>query len=298
VLERVGFIGLGAMGRPMARRLLAAGAPLVVQTRTAAHAHETARAGAEVVATPAAVAARCDVVCSCLLDSHAVRQVYLGPAGLLSAARPGQVLLEHGTFDPALARELGAAARSVGAAFLDAPVTGGPEGAAAGRLVTMVGGDPDALERARAVLDAYSHDVVHVGESGAGLQLKLVNQHLVTCHVAAAAEAAALVLRAGIPPETAERVLTSGWGASAMLARCLPRALGRVPETDGAGIGGLLAVQELVAALASGAGLQLDVLDASHRLLGAGVARGLAERDLAALAELFLFDPMQRSATQ
>jgi 3-hydroxyisobutyrate dehydrogenase-like beta-hydroxyacid dehydrogenase len=296
--ERVGFVGLGTMGRPMAGRLLAAGTPLVVQTRTEAHAHEPARAGAEVVATPAAVAARCDVVCSCLLDSDAVRHVYLGPAGLLGAARPGHLFVEHGTFDPAVARELAEAARGVGAAFLDAPVTGGPEGAAAGRLVAMVGGDADALARARPLLDAYSREVVHVGGSGAGLQLKLVNQHLVTCHVAAAAEAAALVVSAGIPPEAAERVLTSGWAASVMLARCLPRALGRAPETDGAAIGGLLEVQDLVAGLASAAGLQLEVLDAGRRLLGAGVARGLAERDLAALADIFILDPRPRSAIQ
>jgi 3-hydroxyisobutyrate dehydrogenase-like beta-hydroxyacid dehydrogenase len=128
------------MGGPMARRLLAAGVDLTVQTRTASHAQGLIAAGARVVESPAELAAGVDVLLACLLDDEVIEAVWLGQAGILEGARPGQVLVEHGTFDPALAQRISRGASEIGASFLDVPVTGGPEGAEKGELVLMAGG--------------------------------------------------------------------------------------------------------------------------------------------------------------
>ncbi len=279
----VGFIGLGVMGGAMARRLLAAGHEVVVHNRTVARAEALAAHGARVATSPAEVAAAADPVFACLLDGPAVEDVWLGPEGIVAAARPGQVLVEHGTFAPALAREVAAAAAARGAAFLDVPVTGGPEGARAGTLVAMAGGDPVALDRLRPLLAAYACDVVHAGASGAGLELKLVNQLLVGCHVAAAAEAAALLRALRIEPAAALRVLTAGWAASAMLERCLPRALRGDHAGDGAPIGGMVEIQRLVAALAADAGAPLRLVPTVRALFEDAVAAGLGDHDLSGL---------------
>src|SRR5882757_2919062 len=218
----------------MARRVLAAGHPLVVYNRTPAKAAELARAGARTAATPAQVVEEADLVCACLLDGAAIEEVYHGPAGMVAAARPGQVFVEHATFAPGLARDLARALAERGAAFLDAPVTGGPEGADAGTLTVMVGGPAEALERAGDVLKSYAGRVLHIGAAGAGLELKLVNQLLVSAHAAAAAEAAAILRSRRIPLDLAYETLTSGWADSRMLDRSLTRILDGSLDESGA----------------------------------------------------------------
>jgi 3-hydroxyisobutyrate dehydrogenase-like beta-hydroxyacid dehydrogenase len=283
VAEAVGFVGLGTMGGRMAARLLAAGHPVVAHTRTPAHGRPLAALGAELVASPAAVAERCDVVLGCLLDSAVVEHVHLGPSGLLSVARRGQVFAEHGTFAPALARRLAAVAAERGATFLDAPVTGGPEGAAAGSLVCMVGGEAAAVERAAPAVGAFAREVVRVGPSGAGLELKLVNQLLVAVHAVAAAEAAALLQRLDVPWPVAERVLTSGWASSAVLARSLPRVAASDYAGSGAPIGLLLEVLPLVAAVCQERGVDAELFRYAHETLARATDAGLGELDIAGL---------------
>ncbi|WP_432826728.1 NAD(P)-dependent oxidoreductase [Dactylosporangium sp. CA-092794] len=242
----IGFIGLGAMGMPMARRLRDRGDELVVWSRTAAKAAAVAADNVRVVDGPAAVARACPVVVSCLLDGAAIESVYLGADGVIANAAPGALLVEHGTFAPALARRLAAAAGERRAQFLDAPVTGGAAGAAAGTLIGMVGGEAGASARLVPVASAYCASVERVGPSGAGVALKLVNQMLVAAHTLSAVEAAALVRAAGIPVEVADRVLNGGWAASAMLARNLePAVTGRYPD-QGATVGLLTEVLGLV----------------------------------------------------
>src|SRR4051794_29847192 len=140
VAPRVGFVGLGAMGSRMAARLVDAGYDVIVHNRTRHREADLVRRGARSAASPRALVPDVNIVVSCLLDDDAVREVYLGPAGMAAAARPGQVFIEHATFSPALAREIEAAVRVSGASFLDAPVSGGPEGASTGTLTAMVGG--------------------------------------------------------------------------------------------------------------------------------------------------------------
>jgi 3-hydroxyisobutyrate dehydrogenase-like beta-hydroxyacid dehydrogenase len=285
--ERLGFVGLGAMGRGMALALCAAGHEVVVHNRTRAKERELVAAGAEAAPSPQAVAARCDVVFSCLGGTEAVTDVYLAPGGLAGSARAGQVLVEHGTFSPRLARSVAAAAAACGAAFVDAPVTGGPAGARARTLTVMAGGDAGAVDRVGPMLAAYAERVVHVGASGRGAELKVVNQLLVICHVAACAEALALIRALGLPLDACSDVLGSGWAASAMLLRGLERARRGTFAGDGATLAGLAAVRPLVAGCAGEEGVPAVVLPAAAALLERALAAGLGDCDVAGLVEVF-----------
>lgn len=282
----VGFVGLGIMGAAMATRLIGAGYPVSVYNRDARRATALAELGARVCGSPAELAQGCEVIAGCLLDTAAVRQVYLGDAGIVAWMPPGGILVEHGTFDPALAREVAQAAQSRGGAFLDAPVTGGPEGARAGTLTTMVGGDATALAAVEPLLRAYSARVLLVGGPGSGLILKLVNQLLVSIHLSAAAEAAALVGACGLDLDVCEEVLTSGWGASTMLARSLPLVARGSFTSTGATVGGLLEIQRLVHNLGTEVGLQLATFEAACSLFDMAESLGLGGSDPASLVQL------------
>ncbi|MFF3332778.1 NAD(P)-dependent oxidoreductase [Streptomyces sp. NPDC002888] len=280
----VGFAGLGVMGGPMAERLLRAGHRLRVWTRDRNKTERFADLGAVVAADPHELAAACDVVLSCLLDSEVVRSVYLGRRGLLAGTRPGTVLVEHGTFAPEVALALCEQAEQRGAAFVDAPVTGGRAAATAGSLVIMAGGREDAVERVAAVLSSYAAKLVRAGAPGNGLRLKLINQMLVTVHAAAAGEAAALVRSAGLDRDAAISVLCSGWGASTMLERSLPLALDEATDHDSnAPLGGLLEAQQLIAHMRP---VPLPVFDAAAGRFARATELGWQRRDLAALADL------------
>lgn len=279
--ESIGFLGLGEMGSRMARRLIDSGVETVVWTRTGSKAQ--ALRGAVAVEHPGEVAARCDIVFGCLLDDIAVDAVY---RQLLRAARAGQIFVEHGTFSPALARELSALARPRGAHFIDAPVTGGPEGAAAGTLIAMAGADVAVLASITPVMSAYLAECVPIGPSGSGLQLKLVNQMLVSAHMAAAAEAGALLRAMQIPLDAAMSVLERGWAASAMLSRELPRVLAGDFASTGTTIGALVGVQSLVAASYSEAGIRPRLLPLLQRIFLEG-SEDFAGADPAALVTLY-----------
>jgi 3-hydroxyisobutyrate dehydrogenase-like beta-hydroxyacid dehydrogenase len=280
---RVGFVGLGAMGSRMAANILRTGRPVIVYNRTASRAEELRKLGADVATSPSEVAEAATIVAGCLLDAAAIETVYLGSDGLLSKSRRGQVYVEHGTFPPELARRIAAAASATGAEFLDAPVTGGPEAATAGSLTMMLGGSAAAVELASPVLAGYAGRICHVGGSGAGLALKLVNQLLVSCHAAAAAEATALLRALAMPVEVAAEVLTSGWAASAMLDRALTRYSEDPAIASPASIGGLLEPQRLADQLATVNGLKLTVFPAAMTLFRRATDAGVGHNDVAAL---------------
>jgi 3-hydroxyisobutyrate dehydrogenase-like beta-hydroxyacid dehydrogenase len=277
---RVGFVGLGAMGSRMGLRLVDAGFVVVVHNRTRAREAELVRRGATPASSPREVAAMADIVVGCLLDDDAVRQVYLGDTGMAGSARRGQIFVEHGTFSPALARDVGAALDARGATFLDAPVSGGPEGAANGTLMVMVGGPDRHVATATDVMRAYASRVVHVGPAGAGLELKLVNQLLVSCHAAAAAEAEELIRRMEIPLDVAAAVLNASWASSAMLSRMFERRQPGADTPSQATVGGLEAPQRLVCELLASHNLAPTVSRAALDLFAAARAGGRGRHDL------------------
>lgn len=193
----VTVLGLGAMGRRMAARILAAGHPLNVWNRSPGPAAALAAQGAQVADSPRAAVAESDVCISMLTDDQAATEVWLGTHGALEAVRAGGIVVAAGTLRPTMVRELGAAARSRGLHFLDAPVAGSTPQAEAGALRSLVGGRVEEVETVRPVLSTYSSAVVHAGPVGAGATLKLMVNGLFTVQVAAVAELLALARAQG-----------------------------------------------------------------------------------------------------
>src|SRR5579875_3486819 len=216
-LPRVGFVGLGIMGRPMAHNLLRAGYPLVVWNRPPGPVAELQAAGAEAAATPAALAARCDVVITVLLNTEVVEQVVLGPEGLAAGLRPGATYVDMSSISPLATRRIAARLAARGVAMLDAPVSGGEIGAREGTLAIMVGGPAEALARVRPVLEVLGSRIVHLGEVGAGQVAKACNQLVVAVTIGAVAEALLLARAAGVDPARVREALLGGFAQSRVL---------------------------------------------------------------------------------
>jgi 3-hydroxyisobutyrate dehydrogenase len=221
--ERIGFIGLGTMGGGMARNLLAKGHPLAVWNRSPERLAPIVEAGAVPALGPADLAGRCDIVLLCVSDTSDVEQVTLGPGGIFHGLTPGSLVVDHSTISPRATRRLAEEAATRGAHWLDAPVSGGSEGAARGTLSIMVGGDPAQLERALPYLRAYGTTVTHVGPSGAGQLAKLVNQVLVVVTQQGVGEALLLAQAGGLDLDRAIEAVKGGAAGSWMLANRGPQ---------------------------------------------------------------------------
>ena len=217
--ERIGFIGLGIMGKPMARNLVAAGYELVVFSRTRAGVDALVAEGPGYVAAGSAreVAEAVSTVITMLPDSADVRDVVFGESGLLPAMGDGDLLVDMSTIAPATAREVAAALAENGAAALDAPVSGGDKGAIAGTLSIMVGGEAADFERAMPLFQAMGKTIVHVGAAGAGQVVKACNQVVVAIAYAAVSEALVLGSKAGVDPAKVIEVLGGGLAATRVM---------------------------------------------------------------------------------
>ncbi|MFQ5790786.1 MAG: NAD(P)-dependent oxidoreductase [Acidobacteriota bacterium] len=209
---KIGFIGLGNMGLHLAGNILDGGFDLHVYNRTPSKAALLVARGAAMASSPAELTERVDIVLACLADVAASEDVFLGENGVVSAARPGQILVDHSTVDPVTSRRLHRAAEQKGAHFLDAPLSGGPESAEAGTLTIMVGGDEAALQRALPVFQAVGKTIAHMGGPGAGSATKLVNQALVGVHTLASCEAILLGMKWGLGSGRLTGVLMRSWG--------------------------------------------------------------------------------------
>jgi 3-hydroxyisobutyrate dehydrogenase len=274
------------MGGPMSRRLLEAGHRLVVYNRTSSKAVPLAAAGATVAASLSELVARSTVICACLDRLEASEEVWLGPGGVRSGASAGSIAIDHGTIGPALARRIGIGLGERGIEFLDAPVSGGPEGAGQGTLTIMAGGSAEAFETALPVLRAYGRTIVRMGPIGAGSLTKLVNQLLTFVHGAAAAEAIGLAERLGLDLRSLGDVLQASFGQSRMLARTLGRVLERDFEA-GAPLRLYGKDLRLVHELGHSANAALPMIGAASRVLEQAQAAGLSDQDIAALVTLF-----------
>lgn len=224
-IRRVGFIGLGIMGAPMARNLLKAGFEVTVWNRTAARCEPLAAAGARVAESPSAVAQTSEVTVSCVTNSSDVEEVVLGPAGIIEGAIPGHVHIDCSTISPDVTRRIAGRLAEKQVAMLDAPVSGGDIGAKAGTLAIMVGGEGAVFERCLPVLQAMGETIVHCGPSGAGQVVKLCNQAAGGLNLLAMAEAIALARRAGVDPTKMLEVVSAGAAGSWMLSNLGPRAV-------------------------------------------------------------------------
>ncbi|MFM9484041.1 NAD(P)-dependent oxidoreductase [Pseudomonas monachiensis] len=223
-LPSLGFAGIGLMGLPMCRRLLAAGYPLAVWNRNPDKCRPLVEAGARQVASPAELCRHADVVMLCLADTSVVREVVFGPAGVVEGAKKGQLLVDFSSLEPNATREMAAelAART-GMGWLDTPVSGGVVGAEAGSLAIMVGGESQDLERVRPVLLNLGQRVTHMGGVGAGQVTKACNQMIVACNALVIAEVVALAERSGVDASLIAEALAGGFADSKPLQILAPQ---------------------------------------------------------------------------
>lgn len=225
--EQVGFIGLGIMGRGMTRNLLKAGFDVNVWNRTASKMDELAAEGAQKAASPAELASLCDIIITCVSDTPDVEQVILGESGVIERVRPGSLVIDMSTISPKATRAIAAKLREKGVAMLDAPVSGGSEGAARGTLSIMVGGAAADFERAMPVFQAMGKTITHVGAQGAGQMVKLVNQVLVVVNMLAAGEALLLAQAGGLDLEKTVNAVAGGAAGSWMWSNRAPQVIRR-----------------------------------------------------------------------
>ena len=221
-MTQIAFIGLGHMGLPMARNLLNAGHSLSVFDLVASAVDELAAQGARAASSAADAVSAAEVVISMLPASRHVEGLYLGDAGLLSAIAPGSLVLECSTIAPEAARKVHQAAAARGIALLDAPVSGGTAGAAAGTLTFMVGGDAATLELARPILANMGKNIFHAGPEGAGQVAKVCNNQLLAVHMIGTAEAMALGVANGLDPATLAEIMRQSSGGNWSLEKYNP----------------------------------------------------------------------------
>lgn len=284
--ERVGVIGLGIMGAPMALNLVKAGFAVTVWNRTPSRCAPVVAAGAAQAAGPADVARRSDVIITVVSDTPDVEAVLFGPGGAAEGLAPGKVVIDMSTISPAATETFAARLAALGCALLDAPVSGGDVGARAGTLAIMVGGETAVLERCRPILEALGKTIVHLGPSGAGQKCKLVNQVLGALHAVAMAEALALAERGGLDPALVQAVVSQGAAGSWALTHLAPRMIAgdhapgfmvKLQHKD------LRLVEEWIDAL----GMDAPAAALARRMFARAMERGLGELGTQSLARLY-----------
>ncbi len=284
-MTTLGFVGLGAMGGRMARRLLDGGFAVRGYNRTAAKAAPLVQAGMTLAPSPRDAALGSDAVFTMVTDDAALEAVVRGPQGLLAGLRPGAILIEMSTVSPAVVGRLAEEAAARGAALLDAPVSGSPATLEAGQLSFMVGGDPSVLERARPFLTAIGPTITHVGPVGLAKSMKIaVNQGLAV-QMLAFAESVLLAEKAGVARERAVEVLLKSVVASPMVKYRGPFVLG-MPAEAWFDVDMIQKDLRLALDMARTSGVALPSVALTHELLTAAKGHGLARYDFAILFDV------------
>ncbi len=285
MVMKIGFIGLGIMGRPMALNLLRGGHQLTVWARRAESMQPLLEAGAQGAANAAGVAAEAEIVISMVADAPDVEQVMLAENGVASAGRSGLIAVDMSTIRPAAARDIGRRLADLGMNFLDAPVSGGEVGAVAGTLSIMVGGSAEAFGKARPAFEAMGTNIVYVGDSGAGQVAKAANQIVTGVGVLTVAEALNFAARSGVDPARVRQALLGGFAYSKILENHGQRMLERnfkpgfkswMHQKD----------MNIVMQSAHELGLCLPVSAATAQMYNAMVGSGLGDEDSIAILKL------------
>ena len=283
--EKIGFIGLGIMGGPMAHNLMEAGYDLVVYNRPSEKAEELAGEGAEVVESYKEVAEQCDVIITMLPNSPQVEEVLAGEGGILETVREGTLILDMSTISPVVTRELAEKAEGRGASMVDAPVSGGDVGAQQGTLSIMAGGSDEDFGRAEPLFGVMGKVATHVGDVGAGQTAKACNQIIVALNIEAVSEALVLGSKAGVDPAKILDALSGGLAGSAVMEAKREKMLGHDFEP---GFRVELHHKDLGIALAAGReyGVSLPVTAILDQMLESLKAKGRGDRDHSALLTL------------
>jgi 3-hydroxyisobutyrate dehydrogenase len=282
-MERIGVAGLGTMGGAMAANLVRAGFPLSAWNRTAGRTRELDELGVAIAASPAALAAGVDVVLVCVSDTPDVEAVLFAADGVASGAAAGTLVIDCSTIDPAASRGFAARLSRQGIGFVDAPVTGGSEGARNATLAILVGGEPADVERARPVLAAIGRTITHFGPVGAGQAAKAVNQVILAGTYLGVAEGLVLAMKAGLDPELVVAALSTGAAQSWVLAN---RSGRMIANEYPLGFRVALHLKDLgiALAMARATGAALPVAALAAQLEAGLVAAGHADDDMSALA--------------
>lgn len=278
---RIGLVGVGIMGTPLAERLLAAGHQVTAFDARAGAVE--AVAGAVVANSPDQVAQESELVLTALPSTAAVRSVY---EAMAPVARRGQIFADHSTVDPATNRFCAEPLEARGAEFLDAPMSGGPEGVAQGTLTLFVGGQETAFRRALPVFQCYAGAVRLCGPAGSGTALKLVNQLLVVIHNGAAAEAAVFASRLGVDLQVALEMISASYGSSKIFTSNLPRVIARDFKPDRP-IRILAKDMAIVREVAEAVGAPIELAAMVEHLLHEAKERGMGDEDMSALVKLY-----------
>jgi 2-hydroxy-3-oxopropionate reductase len=276
--KTIGFIGLGIMGKPMARNLMKAGYPLMVYNRTASKADELVAAGAQQVGSPREVARGAEVIITMVADSPEVEQIILGPQGVLESVKAGSVVIDMSSISPVVTKKIAAELARKGAAMLDAPVSGGEIGAVQGTLSIMVGGDEAVFEEVRPILEKMGKSVVRVGEIGAGGFTKLSNQIIVAAALQAIAEGMVLAQKAGVDIQRVYEAIKGGMAGGRTLDMKIPLLAQHKFEP---GFKMDLHIKDLKNALLAGKslGVPLPATGLIHELFTACSAQGKGQKD-------------------
>lgn len=284
----LGFAGIGLMGLPMARRLLAAGHPLRVWNRSPEKCAALVDAGAATVTSAALLCDETELVMLCLADTAAVRQVVFGPGGVVERARPGQLLVDFSSLDPEATRQMAAELESrTGMRWVDAPVSGGTPGAEAGTLTIMAGGRREDIERVRPVLMQLGQRLTCMGDVGAGQVTKVCNQMLVACNALVIAEAVALAERSGVDAGALAQALAGGFADSRPLQILAPQMAERRFEPIKWHVRTLLKDLDTAVGLAHQQGSATPMSGLAAQLMRLHGSQGHLEHDPATLVELF-----------
>lgn len=288
MLPSLAFAGIGLMGLPMSRRLLAAGYPLSVWNRSAEKCLPLLELGAHRVGLPAELCERAEIICLCLADTRAVREVVFGPGGLVESARPGQLLVDFSSSDPAQTREMAAELLArTGMHWVDAPVSGGTPGAEAGTLAIMAGGEPADIERLRPLALHLGQRLTHMGAVGAGQVSKVCNQMIVACNALVIAEVVALAERSGVDAALLAPALAGGFADSKPLQILAPQMAGRQFEPIKWHVRTLLKDLDMAVKLSHERGSATPMSGLAAQLMRLHGQQGALERDPATLIELF-----------
>ncbi|CNH37098.1 putative 2-hydroxy-3-oxopropionate reductase [Yersinia massiliensis] len=280
---KIGFIGLGIMGKPMSKNLLKAGYSLIVLDRNTAALDELLSAGATAAATPKAMAAECDIIITMLPNSPHVKEVVLGENGVIEGAKAGTVVIDMSSIAPLVSREISEALALKQVDMLDAPVSGGEPKAIDGTLSVMVGGDKAVFDKCYDIMKAMGGSVVHTGDIGAGNVTKLANQVVVALNIAAMSEALVLATKAGVNPDLVFQAIRGGLAGSTVLEAKAPMVMDRNFKP---GFRIDLHIKDLANALdtSHGVGAQLPLTAAVMEMMQALKADGLGTADHSALA--------------
>jgi 3-hydroxyisobutyrate dehydrogenase-like beta-hydroxyacid dehydrogenase len=281
-MQRIGFIGIGLMGQPMAKRILEAGYPLTVWNRTAEKAKGLLAAGAKWGSSPKALAQASNVVITMVTDSRASEEVCCGTNGILEGAHPGLILIDMSSIAPEMSRSIAERAKAKAVPMLDAPVTGNPKVASEGKLGIMVGGPKEAFNACLVIFEKMGVKIIHVGENGMGTTLKMINNLIMGVAIEAVSEALVLAVKAGIDPQKVIEITSVGGARTGAMETRGPRMIQR-DFSPHFSVNNMYKDLSTALKLAEDFGVSLPATSISREMLRAAKSQGKGDLDSCAV---------------